>query len=196
MMNNPKLIYIITLFLFSTSLMAQVKVNPDIQKKVDAFISLSNEKKWNEAFDLMYPKLFSKVPKQDLIDMMTGMDQDGLTLQRNNVKLDSVFKPLKDENETFVRLEYTGDLIVAVTKGSLYDTPSSIQSMSTQFETSYGESNVKWDSDNKKYSIQTHISMMAIKSGDQWYLVEINNDQKELMQFLFSENVMKTLVGL
>src|SRR5258706_14599118 len=150
-----KLVYIITLFLFSTSLMAQVKVNPDIQKKVDAFITLSNEKKWDEAFDFMYPKLFTKVPKQDLIDIMTGMDQDGLSLQRSNVKLSSVSKPLKDENETFVRLEYTGDLLVTVKSGSLYDTPSSIQGMTTQFETSYGKESVKWDADNKKYTILT-----------------------------------------
>src|SRR5690349_81460 len=94
----------IILFLLVLPLSAQVKINPEIQKKVTAFIELSNQKKWNEAFDLLYPKLFTHVPKQDLVDMMNGMEQDGMSLQRGNIKLLSASVPFEEANESFVRL--------------------------------------------------------------------------------------------
>ncbi len=195
-MNITKLICVITISCLSCTVMRQGRVNAEIQKKVDAFIELSNQKKWDQAFDLMYPKLFTQVPKQDLVDVMTGMDQDGLSLQRSNIKLSSATKPFKDGNETFVRLEYTGDLTVQIADGSLYDTPKSIQGMTEQFQNSYGMENVKWDGAHKKYNILAELSMMAIQSNQQWYLIEINNDQKELMEYLFSDSVMRALVRL
>lgn len=196
MMYSPKLIFAIAALLFSASVVAQGNGNPEIQKKVDAFIELSNQKKWDQAFDLMYPKLFTQVSKQDLIDVMTGMDQDGLTLQRNNIKLTSSSAPFYEGAETFVRLGYSADLIVQIAEGSLYDAPKSIQAMTEQFQASYGNENVTWKEESKKFTILANISMMAIKSDQQWYLIEINDDQKELMGFLFSDSVMKALVRL
>lgn len=195
-MMNIKLFFVLTSLLLSVSMQAQEAVNPEIQKKVDAFIEFSNQKKWDQAFDLMYPKLFLKVPKQDLVDLMTGMDADGLSLHRTNLKLRSSTVPFYEGDETFVRLEYTADLGVQVASGSIYDDTKPIMGMTEQFERTYGETNVKYDPAAKKYDIRANISMMAIKSQNQWYLVEINTDQKELMEYLFSDNVMNALVRL
>ncbi|MEO6133332.1 MAG: hypothetical protein ABIQ02_15940 [Saprospiraceae bacterium] len=191
----PRFLLAITAFLLTVALSAQVKTNPEIQKKVDAFIEQSNQKKWDEAFGVMYPKLFSRVPKQDLIDLMTSMDQDGLSLMRSHMKLTSSTSPLKEGDETFVKLDYMADLTALIKAGSFYDDPKYIQGMTGQFEATYGKENVKWDAANKTYTIITKIAMMAIKSENEWYLVEINNDQKELMEYLFSESVRKALVN-
>ena len=195
-MMNIKLFFVLASLLVSVSMQAQGAVNPEIQSKVDAFIELSNQKKWDQAFDLMYPKLFLKVPKQELVDLMTSMDKDGLSLHRTNLKLRSSSVPFYEGDETFVRMEYTADLTMQITAGSIYDDTKPIQGMTEQFQRSYGETNVKYDPTAKKYDIRASISMMAIKSQDQWYLVEINDDQKELMEYLFSDNVMNALVRL
>lgn len=194
MMNSKKLLFVCSAFLLSFSLMAQVKVNPEIQKKFDTYIQLSNQKKWDQAFDLMYPKLFTKVPKQDLVNLMTSMEADGLTLQMNNVKINSSTVEFQEGDETFVRIEYTADLSVQVAANSLYDAPKSIAAMTEQFQATYGKTNVKWNESGKKYMILAEKSMMAVNTNHQWYLVEINNDQKELMEYLFSDDVMNALV--
>jgi len=194
MMNSIKLLLVSSAFLISVSLMAQVKVNPEIQKKFDIYIELSNQKKWDQAFDLMYPKLFTKVPKVDLVNLMTSMEADGLSLQMSNVKINSSTVEFHEGDETFVRIEYSADLSVQVAPNSLYDAPKSIAAMTEQFESSYGKTNVKWNEAGKKYMILSQKSMMAIKTNNQWYLVEINNDQKELMEYLFSDDVMNALV--
>ncbi len=193
-MPKTKLFFFLSAIFFSACVTAQVKVNPEIQKKFDAYIELSNQKKWDQAFDLMYPKLFLMVPKQELVDLMTSMEADGLSLKMNNVKIASSSAPFKEGSETFVRLEYSADLHVVVAVNGLYSSAKSIQAMQDQFESTYGEKNVKWDEAGKKFDILAHKAMMAVNTNDQWYLVEINTDQKELMEYLFSETVRNALV--
>ncbi|MFZ1677934.1 MAG: hypothetical protein WBP41_03195 [Saprospiraceae bacterium] len=184
----------ISTILISLTLTAQIKVNPDIQKKFDAFVELSNQKKWDQAFDLMYPKLFTQVPKQDLVDLMTSMEQDGLSFTRSNIKFKASAEPVVEGNETFVKVDYTGDLTVKITEGSIYDAPKAISGMTEQFQTSYGKENVKWDETGKQYTILVTISMIAIQNNNQWYLIEINKDQMGLMESLFPAPVMEALV--
>lgn len=194
MMNIAKSFLCAFALLLTLSLSAQAKVNPEIQKKFDQFIELSNQKKWDQAFDLMYPKLFARVPKQDLVNLMTSMEQDGLSLKMGNVQIGSVTVPFEENGETFQRFDYTADLSVQVAENGLYSAPKAIQGMTEQFQAAYGKNNVKWDDENKKYNIISHKSIMAVQSNKQWYLVEINNDQQELMEYLFSDAVMDALV--
>ncbi|MEP6794838.1 MAG: hypothetical protein ABJB16_10965 [Saprospiraceae bacterium] len=189
-----KFLSTLSAFLISLTLTAQIKVNADIQKQFDSFVELSNQKKWDQAFDLMYPKLFTQVPKQDLVDLMTSMDQDGLSFTRSNIKFKSTAEPVVEGNETFVKIDYTADLTVKIAEGSIYDAPKAISGMTEQFQTSYGKGNVKWDDAGKAYTILVTISMIAIHSTNQWYLIEINKDQMGLMESLFPAPVMDALV--
>jgi hypothetical protein len=184
------------LILFISSLgYSQLTSNPDIQNRLDAFIDLTNQHKYSEAFDLMYPKMFTRVGKQELVDMMTAMNNDGLAVSIENRRITSFSAPVEEGNEKFVRIEYTADMIVGLTKGGLYDSPKASQAMLQQFQNTYGETNVKWNADEKKYAIRAHKAMMAIQQdGGEWYLIEINPDQMELMQSLFSESVINALV--
>ncbi|HEY3385069.1 MAG TPA: hypothetical protein VGK46_01090 [Saprospiraceae bacterium] len=194
-MNTFKLLFVLCT-LFTTSLVTgQAKINPAIQTSLDAFIKYSNEKNWDKAFDLLYPKLFNRVPKQDLVDLMVGMEKDGMSLGMKNTRITSTSVPVTEGNETFVRVEYDADMDVNLASGGIYDHPKAVQAMDQQFKTTYGESNVKWSEDQKAYQIKAHKAMMAINTGnDTWKLVEINMDQPELMEYLFSPTIMDALV--
>lgn len=187
---------IITLVILTITfgLNAQTANNPDIQKRLDAFIDLTNQKKYSEAFDLMYPKLFDHVSKLELIDMMAAMDS-GLSLKVTNRQITKFSSPFQDGNETFVRLDYTADMTVDVIKEGMFDYPKATLGILQQFQATYGEANVEWDEAEKKYTIKADKAMMAIKGNEgNWYLVEINSDQMELMKSLFSEPVVNALV--
>lgn len=173
---------------------AQATINPDIQKRLDAFIELTNQKKYSEAFDLMYPKLFDHVSKQELIDMMAAMDS-GLSLRVANPQITKFSSPFQDGSETFVRLDYVADMTVDVIDGGMFDSPKATTAILQQFEATYGEPSVEWNDAEKKYTIKADKAMMAIKGSEgDWYLLEINTDQMDLMKSLFSEPVVNTLV--
>ncbi|MDQ3016120.1 MAG: hypothetical protein M3R25_05300 [Bacteroidota bacterium] len=195
MMNTVKLFFTALTVLLFTSINAQVTGNPEIQKKLDSYIEFTNQKKYSEAFDILYPKMFSKVSKQELIDVVKTEQDNGLSVQLKNRRITSFTEPIKEGNETFVRVSYSVDMLVDVTPGGLYDYPKSILGMQQQFESVYHQPNVKWDPNTKQFTILAQKAVMAIQADNkEWYLVEINQDQPALMEALFSEAVMKALV--
>lgn len=188
--------FILTLVvLASYAAKGQAVINPAIEETLNQFITYSNQHDWDKAFDLLYPKLFTKVPKQDLLDIMKSTEADGLNLQMTNTRITPTSVPVLDGEETFVKVQYISDLSVTIQPGGKYDYPKSIQAMDEQFKIIYGPNNVKWDDSAKQYKIIANKSMMAIQSkqGD-WKLVEINMDQPELMESLFPGSVMQTLI--
>jgi len=188
-------LFILVFFVVSkASLTAQVVVDPAIQVRFDSFIHYSNMGQYDKAFNLIYPKLFSQVPKAEMVQLMQAGAQ-GLDINMKNTKITSTTLPVNEGNETFVRLTYTSDVTMRIEKGGIYDAPQYIQSIGDQLKSVYGGRSVQWDADQKQYSIKATKSMMFIKSeGGEWNLVEINLEQPGLMESLFSENIMDQLV--
>jgi len=182
------------LFFAATAAFSQAPVDPAIKAKLDTFIEYSNAQQWDKAFDLIYPKLFARVPKQDLVDLMQRT-AIGLSIRMDNTKVISSSSPVKEGEETFVRLSYSSELTMGIEQGGIYDAPKAIQAIGDQLKSTYGGRSVQWDETMKQYRIQSTKNMMAIHSGDgDWKLVEINIEQPELMEFLFSPFIMDTLV--
>lgn len=194
-MKTIKFCFVLCAFFSISMVKGQASINPAIQSTLEAFIEHSNKGDWDQAFDLLYPKLFSRVPKQDLVDMMVGTSADGLDLSMGHPRITSTSVPVEEGNETFVRVEFESEMSVNIKADGIYDHPKSIQAMDQDFKATYGEKNVKWDEDQKSYKVNAQKSMMAINTGNNvWKLVEINMDQPELMEYLFSPSVMDALV--
>ena len=196
-MTFNKIYCILIAGLCTLSVYGQTDRHPGIEKRLDVFIDLTNQKKYSEAFDLMYPKMFDQVSKQELVDLMTSMDQDGLSLQIMNKEILSFSAPLQDGEETFVRMDYNADVVMDIKSGGMFDYPEANSAMLQQFKSAYGEANVTWMPEKKRFEVLMEKSMIAVqKGGGDWYLVEINPDQMELMKYLFPEAVMNTLVNI
>jgi hypothetical protein len=194
-MNTIRFAFILCVFFTTSMVKGQAVINPAIQSTLDAFIDHSNKKEWDKAFDLLYPKLFNRVPKQELVDLMLGMEADGLSLNMKNTRITSTSVPVEEGNETFVRVEYTSEMDVDITANGIYDYPKAVQAIDEQFKSTYGTSNVKWKAEERSFDVMAHKAMMAIKTGNEsWKLVEINMDQPELMEYLFSPTIMDALV--
>lgn len=187
-------IWIFFLFVSATTVVGQVPIDPAIKAKLDAFIEFSNAGQWDKAFDLIYPKLFTRVPKEDMVDLMQRTEL-GLSLKMENTQILSSSSPVEEGNETFVRISYSSDLTAAIEQGGMYDSPKAIQAIGDQLKSTYGGRSVQWNPDLKQYKIRATKNMMAINPGNgDWKLIEINMDQPELMEFLFSPSIMDELV--
>lgn len=196
-MNTKIIPFLFGAFLFTTTARAQAVINPAIQEKLNTFITLSNEKQWDKAFDLLYPKMFNQVSKEELVNVMTGMESDGMSLHMSNVRITSTSVPVEEGDETFVRVEYAADLTVKILKEGMFDSPKATQAIDEQFRAVYGQHKVNWDNTKSEFNIIAEKSMMAIQSKDGvWSLVEINMDQPQLMEALFSPSIMNALVRI
>lgn len=194
-MKFPRSFLLAITCLTSISLTGQIQAHQEIQKRLDTYIDLTNRKDYSAAFDIMYPKMFSVVNKQDLIDMMNSATMDGLSFALSNRNVSSYSSPFKEGNETFVRIEYSADMAIKITEKGMYDSDIAAQAMLEGFKQTYGASSVNYDPTTKIYTINASKSMMAIQEeGKDWYLIEINPDQMDLMKSLFSESVISKMV--
>lgn len=176
------------------SLTAQMAFDPAIQVRFDSFIHYSNLSQWDKAFNLVYPKLFSQVPKAEMVQLMLDMSQ-GLDIKMENTMITGATAPIREGNETFVRVTYTSTLSMQIEQGGIYDAPKPIQDIGNQLKSTYGGRSVQWDADEKKYNIMATKNMMAIRNdGGEWYLIEINMEQPVLMESLFPGNILDQLV--
>jgi hypothetical protein len=188
--------FIILIFLMGgfSSLSSQVKIDPAIEVRFDSFILYSNMGQWDKAFNLVYPKLFSQVPKAEMVQLMQSMG-DGLSIQMDDTRITEASAPIQEGEETFVRLSYTSNITMAITTGGIYDAPKAIQAIGDQLKSTYGGRSVQWNADEKEYNITAVKSMMAIKNtAGEWHLIEINLNQPVLMESLFPATIMDQLV--
>jgi hypothetical protein len=196
-MNTIKFLFIMSAVLFTSVLKGQATINPAIKATLDAFIAHSNNQDWDKAFDLLYPKLFTKVSKQELVDLMGSQEAEGMTLKMQNTRITSTSVPITEGSETFVRVEYVADMEADIIPGGKYDYPKSITALDEQFKAIYGGSNVKWNADGKEFQIIVRKAIIAVENGkDNWTIVEVNMDQPALMESLFSPNIMDALVRI
>jgi hypothetical protein len=79
-MSTRKFFFVVSSVLFSFALNGQSLINPDIQAKLDAFVEYSNAEQWDKAFDLLYPKVFANVAKEELVDLMSR-EADGMSIK-------------------------------------------------------------------------------------------------------------------
>lgn len=187
---------IICLFFSITSVISQ-NIDPEIRNTFDQFISHSNRGDWEKAFELLYPKLFTKVAKTDLVDMMKSSEADGLTIQLQNIQINSSSVPVEEGQEEFVRLNYEGDMHVKITRGSTYDDSRTRDVLAEQFKAQYGSKNVNWDDKLGTFKIRTVKSMIAVRNtvkGGGWKLVELNPEQRDLMNEIFSPSIQAALI--
>ena len=113
-MSTLKSFFTLVAVLTGTLLFGQATINPGIQATLDGFIKQSNEHNWDKAFDYMYPKMFDQVSKQDLVDIMTSTQADGMSVRFENTKITSTSVPMEHNGETFVRVEYVSDMHVNI----------------------------------------------------------------------------------
>jgi len=187
---------VVMLVVLAANAGAQPGDQPAIQARIDTFIARTNAADWNAAFQMIYPKLFTYVPRQDLVDMMDEMGRDGLGIRMDNVRIRTLSLPIESGEEAFVRAEYVGDMTVHIDRDGKYGPEAVIDLLEDQFAATYGKENVSWDSQASVFRIRAEKAMIAVRgSADaEWMLVEINPDEPELMAFLFPPEVIRQLV--
>ena len=127
--------------------------------------------------------------------IQAGTGERFLQHYMENAQITEASVPVKEGDETFVRLSYTSEITMAIEKGGVYDAPKPIQAIGDQLKSTFGGRSVQWDAGAKQYKIKATKNMMAIKSDEGvWYLIEINLEQPGLMESLFPDTIMDQMV--
>jgi hypothetical protein len=192
-MNTKSFLLTFGLFLSFLAVHAQ-ELNTVLTQKLENYIELSNKGEWSQVFDQTYPKLYTRVSKEELITLME-QNEAGMTMHTSNLRTKGFTVPVEEGNETYVRIDYEADVKVTIRKGGIYDDQKPIIGLEQQFKDTYGNPNVRYNADTREFDIRSHSAIMAVKSGEgDWKFVEINMKQPKVMESLFSPAIMDALV--
>jgi hypothetical protein len=187
-----KRIFAITILsLLLSSAFAQKNLKSTFEKDLISYTTAFNNKQWDVVTEMMYPRIFEMLSKDNMIMVMQGMDNMGVKMTTDFKSIDRISDVVKSGNEKYCKIHYYG--IVKVKLSGLMSQGSSL--VQPKFKQEFGKENVKYDEESNSFTIKAHRSMVAIagKNASNWKYIDINSPQAKGLQNLIPENVKRQL---
>ena len=97
---------LIALFLTLSSFALSAQNTDIIDSSLDKYIQASNDKDWNTVMDMVYEKLFTIAPKEQMLAMFQQMDAMGMSIQMLEFKVTNKSEPIEADSSQFVIVNY------------------------------------------------------------------------------------------
>ncbi|MEZ4959825.1 MAG: hypothetical protein R2830_08405 [Saprospiraceae bacterium] len=168
-----------------------------IRKRVGEYFEATEKKDWKGVMDMIYPKLFSYIGKEDMAQVFKDMESEGMNIEMKNFEAKSISDIVVFGGEKFALLNYDVGMTIFLTSQEFRD--SSVQAiLKTSFETSYGADNIIHNKANYSFDINAFRSMFAVarEGSDEWFFVENDPTQDELTAMLIPEEVRRQLLPM
>nr|WP_320118320.1 hypothetical protein [uncultured Marinifilum sp.] len=186
-----KISILILASLIITSGFSQKRLKQHFEKDIISYTSAFNNKQWNVVTQMMYPRVFEMMSKENMIMIMQGMDNMGINMTTDFKSIDKISDVVKFGNEKYCKIHYYG--IIKVKLSGLMSQGASL--VQTKFETEFGKENVNYNEESNSFTIKAHRSMVAVanKGSDIWKYIDINSPQARGLQKLIPSAVKKKL---
>jgi len=189
----------IVFLLLSASFLAQAaaqNTRESIQARVDNYFEATEKKDWDAVVDMLYPKLFEVVTKEEMTGVFQGIESEGMKIGMKNFAVNTISDVITHEGEKFASVSYDMEMNIQFTSVEYRET--SVQEMiKSSFEGLYGAENVNYHPEDFSFDIKAARTMFAVAKEDtmDWFFIENDPSQKELTAMLIPAEVVERLVG-
>ena len=165
-----------------------------IQQRLDEYFQATEAKEWDKVVDMVYPKLFTLVKKEDMVQLFADMEGNGMVFQMKNFKVNSISETADHEGERFALVDYSAGMNIRFTSAAYQDS-SMVSVLQASFAATYGEENVRYKKEDNSFDIQAEKTMFAIapEGSADWAFMENNPGQEGLLGTLIPEVVREKL---
>ena len=188
---------LITLLLLLTGMAATTWGQGDstaIQQRLDAYFQATEAKEWGKVVDMVYPKLFTLVKKEDMVQLFADMEGNGMVFQMKDFNVNNISETVAHEGERFALVDYSAGMNIRFTSAAYQDS-SMVSILQASFAATYGEDNVHYKKEDNSFDIQAEKTMFAIapEGNADWAFMENNPGQEGLLGALIPEAVRDKL---
>lgn len=161
-----------------------------ISDSLEVYLQANYDKDYDKIMDMVYPRLFDIVAREDMIAMFQGMASEGIEFEISNGVIDSISKVIVQGGERFARVDYRMDMMMRFT-GIEYEGESTQDLIYTSFQGQYGAENVRRK--DGAFYVNADKIMIAIASVDtpNWTFMEMNKEQPKLLEMLLPVEVIE-----
>lgn len=188
----------IATFLISLALLTDLTAQQDtaLVNRLNNVLKYTQLMDMNKVLDLTYPKLFTIVPREDLLGLMqNSFETEQFSSTLDSLKADTIFPVFKIQDESFAKIKHT-----MLMRMKFKNTPDSATEASNGvmiglLAAQFGEDHVRFDKPNNTIIISMLSTMIAVKNKSEnlWYFVNFDEGNKEMLDLLFSEEVQAKL---
>ncbi|MCO6480050.1 MAG: hypothetical protein J5I94_25655 [Phaeodactylibacter sp.] len=174
--------------------LAQSSDTTAIQQRLDEYFRATEAKDWKKVVDMVYPKLFNLVEKEEMVQLFADMEGNGMAFQMKDFKVHGISEPVAHEGERYALVNYSAAMNIRFTSAAYRDT-NMVENIRANFAATYGEENVHYNKEDNSFDIQAHKAMFAIapEGSEEWAFMENNPGQEGLLGALIPEAVREKL---
>ena len=161
--------------------------------RVNEMLKLTQLKDLEKVMDYTYPKLFTIVPRETLINAMKSVyETEEFTVELDSVKIHTIFPVFVINDTSYVKVKHTM-LMKMMYKEPTTDKESK-QFMVSLMQEKFGEGNVRFDPVANSLNIFMVPDMVGIKTKTStWTFANLNEDNPTMLNMLFNKQVLDKL---
>lgn len=190
---------IVLLFCLFVSQIVLAQKDAELEKRLSEFMVINDGMDLNKVMDYTYPKLFTIVPREKLMEaMQAAFDNEEMTIKLDSFKKNTIFPVFNLENGSYAKVIYSMIMLMAFKEDqgdslSAEDKKERDDFMISHMESEYGKGNASIDQATGLLKIKVTSPMVAIKDSyaKQWSFV--NLEENEMTGRLFSKAVLTKL---
>lgn len=198
-----KLFFAFFILVFCTCGVSQEKTDPTgnaatLEERLSTFMKMNDEMNLDGVMDYIYPKLFTIVPRKDILKAMKEVfNGEEIKVKLDSMKVDKVHPVFEINKGSYAKITYSMVMLMDFnpSKDSTIATDDSqTELIRSSLAEQYGENNVSLDKATGILRIRTASPMVAVKDelAKEWSFVNLKPEDP-MMEKLFSKEVLDKL---
>ena len=195
-----KLLFVLSIFVLCACGSSKKKVessdnSSSLERRLTEFMKLNEEMNFEKIMDYIYPKAFSIVPRNQLLQAMKeGYANNVVKIKLDSMKVDKIYPTFEMGNGYYAKITYNMTMLLKLTHSTdSIETNDISQSelIRASMAKKYGDDNVSIDEATGLIRIRTTDQMIAVrdKSVENWCFVNLNKEDS-LINKIFSKEVL------
>jgi hypothetical protein len=167
-------------FLSLTVAYSQEYAPPAVMKRILKYFEATEKKDWPTVVDMIYPKFFEMVPRENMLEVFESMESEGLSMRMKNFGVRTISSVVPHDQELFVLINYDMEINIGFTSVEYRDEAVQLQ-IRKNFESIYGRENVSYYPASFSFDIKASRSMFGVsnRQDGEWYFIENDNNEIE-----------------
>jgi hypothetical protein len=166
-----------------------------MEQRLAEFMKLNEEMNLEKIMDYVYPKLFTIVPRNELLKAMKdGFNSEEVKIDIDSMKVNKIHPAFEMDHASYAKINYS--MVMLMDFNNAKDRAAESDDEQSEFmrktmAAQYGEENVTVDEATGIIKIRSNSSMVAVKeqSDNEWYFVNMKEDDPMVTK-LFSKEVI------
>ena len=180
--------------LISVAAISQFNSDPALSKRLDEYMKLTRELKFEKIMEYTHPKMFTIASKEQLIEVLKqGFDNEGMSIAIDSAVVAGISEGFILENVTYKKVDYSVKMAVRFKDTASLKEENFISAMKIAFTNAFPGGTVEFAEADKVFRIKASNLMIAIKDNEAtpWMFLGYEKKNAELAKLLYSKEVIE-----